>query len=65
MSGQYATAQVGCMPTATDPHRSQLISPYNHRRLEFALSYARMQNGATQIWVGCDDADGNNIWFDR
>ena len=60
-SSQYATAEVGCMPSTADPHRSQLIGPYNHRRLEYAMSLAQSKG----LWVGCDDSDGDGAWMDR
>lgn len=54
------------MPSSADlPHRSQLLSPLNHRRLEYAMSLAVSQSAATVIWVGCDDADGDGKWEDR
>jgi hypothetical protein len=65
VSSQYATAEVGCMPSTSDPHRSQLIGPYNHRQLEYAMSLANSQAGANAIWVGCDDSDGDGAWTDR
>jgi hypothetical protein len=64
-SSQFASAQSSCMPSAADPHRSQLISPLNRRRLEYAASLASAQTGASALWVGCDDADGDSAWFDR
>ena len=65
VSTQYATAEVGCMPSATDPHRSQLISPFNHRRIEFAAAFAFSQTSAKSLWIGCDDSDGDGSWTDR
>ena len=54
------------MPSSADlPHRSQLLSPLNHRRLEYAMSLAVSQSAATGIWVGCDDADGDGKWENR
>ena len=64
-NSQFATAQVGCMPSATDSHRSQLISPYNRRHIEYALAWANYQTAAKSIWVGCDDADDDDTWIDR
>ena len=64
-TSQYATAQVGCMPLLTDPHRAQLISPFNHRRIEYAMALAHNQADVSSMWVGCEDSDGDNIWQDR
>ena len=62
---QYATAQVGCMPSSSDPHGSQLISPLNRRHMEYAMALAHSQADVSAIWVGCEDNDGDNIWLDR
>jgi len=64
-SVQFASAQVGCMSSLTDPHSTQMISPRNHRRLDFAAEAAFAATGATSIWVGCDDADGDGVFQDR
>ena len=45
------------MPSATDPHRAQLLGPHNHRRVEFAMALASARAAATSLGVGCDDRD--------
>jgi hypothetical protein len=64
-NSQFANAEVGCMPSSADPHRSQLLSPLRRRRVDFAMAVAASQSAAAAVWIGCDDSNDDGVWTDR